>query len=218
MQPGRPRIFSSRVRGVVVLGIVVLGLAAVTPLRHAFLRGVGQMLMFSDVVEPVDLLAMDVESGAAGALTLSDLFRERASGTLGLLRQTPTRVDGELARRGVVLPDFALDTLVQLGVPPSAIIQIPAGDGGTTESTAALAAWARDHAGKRVLVVVGPSHGRRYRRALRRAWPNGRPPPTVVTTPYGLFRPEDWWQSRVTLREGLVELEKLALDYAAHPW
>jgi hypothetical protein len=65
---------------------------------------------------------------------------------------------------------------------------------------------------------VGPSHGRRYRRALRRAWPGESPAPIVMTAPYGLFRAEDWWQSRTTVREGLVELEKLALDYARHPW
>jgi len=40
----------------------------------------------------------------------------------------------------------------------------------------------------------------------------------VVTTPYAMFRAEDWWRSRTTLREGLVELQKLALDYARHPW
>ena len=33
-----------------------------------------------------------------------------------------------------------------------------------------------------------------------------------------LFRADDWWQSRTTVREGLVELEKLGLDYARHPW
>ena len=69
-----------------------------------------------------------------------------------------------------------------------------------------------------MLVVVGPSHGRRYRRALRRAWPEGNVAPVVVTTPYALFRADDWWQSRTTVREGLVEFEKLVLDYARHPW
>jgi len=116
------------------------------------------------------------------------------------------------------VPDLGRDTLIQLGIPGAAIIDLPTGDGGTTESTAALAEWARAHPGQRVLVVVGPSHGRRYRRALRRVWPAGRPEPRVVITRYALFRADDWWQSRTTLREGLVELEKLALDYARHPW
>ncbi len=222
------RTFSRGVRVFVMLSVVVaVGLAAVTPLRHAVLRGVGRALVSADEeadvargfsrASPADLLAMDVESEEAGILKLSDLYHAQTSGTVGVLRKESTAVDSELARRGVVLPDLVLEVLRQLGIPKTAIVQIPAGEGGTTETTAALAGWARAHPGKRVLVVVGPSHGRRYRRALRRAWPDGQPPPAVVTTSYGLFRAEDWWQSRTTLREGLVELEKLALDYVAHP-
>ena len=74
------------------------------------------------------------------------------------------------------------------------------------------------HPSAQVVVVVGPSHGRRYRRALLRAWPDSAPRPRVVTTSYGLFRADDWWQSRTTLRDGLVEFEKLLLDYVAHPF
>jgi hypothetical protein len=127
-------------------------------------------------------------------------------------------VDRELERRGVVVPDVIAEMLTQLGVPRSAVMRIPAGEGGTTETAAALAYWARTHPASHVLVVVGPSHGRRYQRALSRVWPAGQPAPSVVTTPHGLFRADDWWQSRTTLREGLVELEKLALDYGRHPW
>jgi hypothetical protein len=68
------------------------------------------------------------------------------------------------------------------------------------------------------VVVVSPSHGRRYRRTLLRAWPAGHPTPRVVVTQYSLFRGDDWWQSRTTVREGLVEIEKLGLDYVLHPW
>ena len=99
----------------------------------------------------------------------------------------------------------------QLGVPKDAIVQIPAGEGGTTESAYALADWARAHPGTKVMVVVGPSHGRRYG-VPTRVQTNS----AVVYDFYGLFA-KDWWQSRTTLREGLVEMEKLALDYVAHP-
>jgi hypothetical protein len=111
-----------------------------------------------------------------------------------------------------------MDVLEQLGIPRYAVAQLPAGEGGTTETAAALAGWSRANPSGRVMVVVGPSHGRRYRRALLRAWPEGRLPPRVVITQYALFRGDDWWVSRTTLREGLVEIEKLALDYLAHPF
>jgi hypothetical protein len=220
-------------RRLFLLMAIVVAVAVVTipPLRDAVLRRAGQTLVagadqaaqdeaargFSRT-HPADLLAMDVESGAAGVLKLSDLYHAQGAGTVGLLRQTETSVDSELAQRGVLLPNLALDALAQLGVPKRAIIEIPAGEGGTTESTEALAGWVRANPGKRVLVVVGASHGRRYGRALRRAWPKDQPSPVVVTTPYGLFHADSWWMSRTTLREGLVEIEKLALDYAAHPF
>jgi uncharacterized SAM-binding protein YcdF (DUF218 family) len=205
-------------RALVVLLLVAVVAVAIGPVRRAILRGAGRMLAASDGIEPADLLALDVESRDSGVLAVDDLYQRHVSRQIGLLKPRLTSIDDELERRGVVLPDLTADVLVQLGVPRSAIIQIPAGEGGTTETTTALAEWAHAHPGSKVMVVVGPSHGRRYRRAVRRAWPAGQPAPVVVTSFYGLFRPEDWWQSRSTLREGLVEIEKLALDYVAHPW
>jgi hypothetical protein len=192
---------------------------AITPIRHKLLRSAGQVLVTADEAGPADLLVMDVESGAAGVISLSDLHHSQPAATVGILVPEGTRVDRELQRRGVVLPNLTLDVLAQLGVARDAVVRIPAGEGGTTETTAALGEWGRKNPGKRVLVVVGPSHGRRFRRALQRAWPDeGQPAPRVVTAPHAMFRPEDWWQSRTTLREGLVELQKLALDYVRYPW
>lgn len=192
---------------------------AVPSVRHHALRGAGQALVAADEPGAADLLVMDVESGAAGVLSLGDLHRGQPAAQVGVLVGDGTRVDRELQRRGIVLPNLTLEALAQLGVPRDAIVRIPAGEGSTTETTAALGEWGRRNPGKRVLVVVGPSHGRRFRRALLRAWPDGgQPVPRVVTTPYAMFRPEDWWQSRSTLREGIFELQKLALDYARHPW
>jgi hypothetical protein len=198
--------------------LVLIAVIAIAPARRAVLTGMGRALVASDEPAPVDFLVMDVESGAAGMLMVGDLYRAHRAEGIGVFAPRVTPLDAEIARRGVVLPDVTRDVLVQLGVPAGAIERIPAGEAGTTETTAALGQWARTHPGKRLLVVVGPSHGRRYRRALRRVWPDAQPPPLVVTTPHALFRAEDWWQSRTTLREGLVEFEKLALDYASHPW
>lgn len=207
-------------RAVAIGAVVVAVAAAVTPVRHALLRSAGRLLIGAGSVEPAQpptMICMDVESGEAGAIELSDRYRLRPA-AVGLLVRGTTEVDRELKRRGVLVPDVLVEMLAQLGVPRSAVTKIPAGEGGTTETAAALAGWARAHPASQVVVVVGPSHGRRYRRALVRVWPAHQPAPVVVTTPHALFRADTWWQSRATLREGLVELEKLALDYARHPW
>jgi len=209
------------VRAIAVVLIVILAsaAAAIPALRAAALQRVGRTLTDADMpaAAAADLLTMDVESGLAGALRVADLYREQPA-TVGVMVTRPTAIDAVLRQRGVAIPHVVRDALTQLGVPAKAIVEIPGGEGGTTETAGALADWSRAHRGKRVTVVVGPSHGRRYRRALLRAWPNGEPPPRVVVTPYALFKSDDWWQSRTTLREGLVELEKLLLDYVAHPF
>jgi len=205
-------------RALAIVTLMAAGVLAMAPARRAALRTVGRVLVASDDVRPVDLLVMDVESGAAGALTIADLHRTQPNAAVAVLVPKATSVDAEVERRGIVLPNLTMEMLTQLGIPRDPIVRIPAGEGGTIETTSALGEWGRRNPGKRVLVVVGPSHGRRYRRALRRVWPEGHPAPFVVTTSYGLFRAEDWWHSRTTVREGLVELEKLALDYARHPW
>ena len=206
-------------RAAAIVAVVMVCALAVPRVRQAALRSAGHALAASDEVVAADLLAMDVESGAAGVLYLADLHRSQPAAAVAVLVPEGTRVEHELHRRGIVLPNLTFEALAQLGLRRDDIVRIPAGEGGTTETTAALGEWARRHPGKRMLVVVGPSHGRRFRRALLRAWPaDGQPSPRVVTTPYAMFRPDDWWQSRTTLREGLVELQKLALDYVRYPW
>jgi hypothetical protein len=206
----------ARAIGVVLLVAALAAVAAIPSARSAALQSAGELLADADAPAAADLLTMDVESGLAGALEVADLYRAHPA-TVAVLIAQPTAIDAELRRRGVALPHLVHDALVQLGIPADALLEIPAGEGGTTETTAALAGWARAHPAKEVLVVVGPSHGRRYRRALLRAWPRGERRPRIVATPYALFNAQDWWRSRTTLREGLVELEKLLLDFAAHP-
>jgi len=204
-------------RIIVVFGLVAAAIALVPPARRAVLTRAGAALARSDLPADADLLAMDVDSGFAGAIKTADLYRAHRSPAVATFVMRRSTIAEALRDRRVVLPDVIGNVLEQLGVPPYAIARLPVDELGTTETTAALAAWSRANPTGRVVVVVGPSHGRRYRRALLRAWPAGHPEPRVVTTQYALFRANDWWQSRTTLREGLVEIEKLALDYVLHP-
>ncbi len=189
-------------------------MAIIPTFRTDVLRSAGDTVVTADLAlaphdaraMAADLLTLDVESGAAGVLAVSDLAHAQPSATVAVLKPEATRADEEFIRRGARRPDLALDALVQLGVSRAAIVEIAAGEGGTTESTAALADWARANPQKRVLVVVGPSHGRRYRRALLRVWPKSAPAPIVATTPYGPFRVEDWWKSRIDVARGSVRV------------
>jgi hypothetical protein len=218
---GRPGLLSSRrVPRALLAVIFVMPLAAAVPaIRAGTLRMLGGLLMVSDPIERADIAAVTIESGEAGELEVNDLFHDHVIPRVLVLAPAATVVDRELARRGVHRGDAdrILSTLVQLGVARDAILLLEAGEGGTTDSTEALAAWVSQHP-CRVLMVVGPTHARRYRRALERVWPKQVPPARFRSPRASLFHPQDWWVARRTRRDGLFELEKLAWDYLVHPF
>jgi len=204
------------------LAMLVLIAAAIAVLlfpgaRAAALTALGEVMVVSDAPGTPDVVVVTSESGAAGDLEAGDLYARGGVRFVLVLKPAPLPIDRELQRRGVRFPDFATETLVQLGIPRSTLTMLDAGEGGTTENTRALAAWAREHRPARVAVVVGPTHARRYRRALKRVWPEDVAAPAIVPTPYSAFKASDWWESRTTLREGIVELQKLTLDLLLHP-
>src|SRR5687767_15098014 len=138
----------TRLSRVVLVLVVTLSVLALVPwTRIHALETMGRWLVVNDPVKPVDIVALP-ESGDGGEavdLEVSDLYREGVAARILLLVPTPTGADRELTRRGVTREDLTLLTLVQLGVPRSAIASIDSGEGGTTESTQALAAWVADH-------------------------------------------------------------------------
>ena len=213
------RLMPRLIRVLSVLAGTALLIAVVPPLRTRTLQAIGGLLIASDPIAPADIavLVANTESGESGELEIIDLYHDHVMPRVLVLTPAPTAADQELRRRGIDRENVLVRTLVQLGMPPTAITTIEAGEGGTTESTEALAAWVASHP-SRVLVVVNPTHARRFRRTLRRAWPAHVPLPQVRCPRANPFRAEDWWESRRTRRDGLFELQKLAWDYLRHPW
>lgn len=195
-----------------VLLVAVIGMIAWRPA----LRSLGTLLTDRDPVQPADIAVMTSETHPDGELELADLFAERIVARVGVLTPDPSPADREFKRRGIPLEDSA-QILAKLGVPASAIVLIAAGEGGTTEGTEGLARWCLENRIHRVLVVTSPSHSRRVRRALKRAFEHREAVVLVHAPRSDPFRPSDWWEDRTTLRSGLVELEKLLLDYLRHP-
>ncbi len=197
---------------------IIVAAVVIPPFRVALLSHAGGMLIASDPLPAsVDVIVLAWESREGGAIEAADLYRQFHPRIVVALEPEATEPDRELIRRGVKMPDI-VDLLSQLGIPRAAVVQVRGGEAGTTDSTAALAAWAGAHRPAHVVVVVSPTHGRRYRRALSRVWPGDVPRAAVRTAKFSPFRENDWWQSRLTLRDGVFELQKLALDYALHPF
>lgn len=198
-----------------VLAAVTL-IAAAPPSRAFVLQSLGHSLVVSDTIEHADIAIMTTEDALGGALELADLFRERVVDRVGYLVPGSSRSAGEMRSRGVRVTD-STDLLTALGVPSNLIVPIAAGEGGTNEGSAGLAAWCTAHGIRRLIVVTSPDHSRRVRRTLARSFGTERPTILIRSSRFSEFRPDTWWQSKTTLRTGLMELEHLVLDFVQHP-
>jgi len=184
--------------------------------REVFLRSLGNLLVVEDPLRPADVAIMTTEAEHDGEVELADLLAQQMTSRVGALIPATSPASRELVRRGVT-PDSPGRILVALGARPNTVVLIPAGEGGTTDGTEALAKWCRRQGIHRVIVVTAPDHARRVKRALQRAFGRNGPEVLIHTARYAEFRPVDWWRNRRTLRTGIVELEKLLFDYAQHP-
>ena len=200
---------------ILLVVLLVGGIAAVLA-RRPLLSSAGALLIVEESAPTADVAVMTTEAGHAGLLELADLYQRKAVVRVAVLTRARTRATREIERRGVIL-ESPVTMLAVLGVPASAVITIPAGEGGTTEGTASVAAWCAGQNIHRLMIVTSMGHSRRIQRAMRRSLKGSGPEVIMHPAPYDAFRPATWWQNRTTLREGLVELQKLLLDYVSHP-
>src|SRR3954447_23837807 len=106
---------------------VLVGLLAIAGLAHRpLLTRIGRGMAAGDGTAPADLLVWLPESGIAGLIEGSDLFRQHLITGVVLLIEEPNAAALELARRGVNVAATPADLLAKLGVPPAAIMNVPA--------------------------------------------------------------------------------------------
>lgn len=197
-------------------GFVVAGLIAVA--HPVLLQAAGAQLVHSDPVRHTEYAVLTPDTGGAGDLEAIILFEQGIIDNVAVLVPGPNRIDREFRRRGVPLADSRFERLIRLGIPRERLSTITAGEGGTTDSISALVVWFQERPTANAMIITGVTHSRRFRRALGRRFPEGRALPLVHTTRFDDFRASDWWKTRWTLRGGIVELQKLALDFFAHPF
>lgn len=208
-------------RWVVGTVLCVIGAGALPPVRHALLAWVGQTLVTDSPLGDAAVVVLLTEVGPAGELEVADLVvQRRVPRALIMAAPLPSILAGAYDRQRVTPLDVAPlkeQVLVRLGIDPGRIEILRVAQGGTTGESQALIQWCQARGVRSVIVVSSRHHSRRLARVLRRVIA-GRPlTATVRPARYDAFEPRDWWQQRDTLRAGLVELQKLILDVAAHP-
>lgn len=205
-----------RVAAVVALiAIVVLGVPAV---RDPILRAAGRALVVDEPVAPADIIVIVPDGGGAGALEAADLVQKGIAMRVAVFADPPSGEDHEFIRRGLPYEDGAARQtrqLTMLGV--QNIVRIPKTDAGTEGEGQVLPAWCDQHQLRSIVVVVATDHSRRLRRVLDRAMKGHATRVAIRASRYSQFDPDCWWETRNGMRTGIIELQKLLLDYVLHP-
>lgn len=197
----------SRPRIVWIAGLLVLVLSAA-----AFLW-LGTVFYEEDPLQPADVLFPLSGSEMDRQLEAADLFKAGYGRYILLTIGHRDRAVAELARRGVQVPtsaEFTRDIYARLGIPASAVIMPPLVHDNTAHEARTLAALAREHGWRSVLVVTSKFHTRRAGFAFRRALKGTGVDVRVRSTRYDPANPDRWWASRSDLRWVLSEGPKFA--------
>jgi len=176
--------------------ISALVLAALTAAGRAAMPFAARRLIHSDPLVRSDLIVVLGSYRLERPLEAGALFREGWGSRILLLRSPDVATSGLLRQLHLRLPvwlDIERDALLQMSVPPSAIIDAPLALDTTRAESEFVADYARSHRYHRVIVVTSPYHSGRAVRLFRRAAGGSF---VVIMRPsrYDSPDPEHWWR------------------------
>lgn len=187
--------------------------------RETILTAAGRLLVVANPVTSADVIVVAVDARKVGILDAADLFHQGVAPQVAVFATYPDEgVDKELIKRGVPYFDigaWSVRALKVLGV--THVMLIPQEVLSTEHQGNILLGWLKQHRFRSVVVVTSSDHSRRVSRALHRALKGQTVTLIVRPSRYSKFDPENWWQTRENLKTGIIELQKLFIDFVLHP-
>jgi hypothetical protein len=206
-----------RLQRLSILLVAALVLATIAS-RPPLLRAAGHMLVTDQAVDRADVIVLAVDSAGAGVLEAADLVRAGVSSRVAVFEDPPDAVDEEFIRRGAPYEDGAERSERQLRSLGITAVERIGRASGSEEEAVRLPEWCTRENLTTVVVVTTPDHSHRLYRMLRRSMAGHRTVVKVRMARHATFDPESWWRTRGGLRIGIIELQKLWLDVAVHPF
>jgi hypothetical protein len=209
----------ARWKSALLIAVCAAGIVVATPLRVVPLRWAGHTLVRADPLVRADIAIVPQWTGAAGALEVADLIQAGMVDRVAVLASPVMPEEREFRRRGIRYDDEAahlMQQMISLGLKQPERLPTPVA--GTEAEGQELADWCQANPVREMMIISPPDHSRRLRRVLRRSMGRCTAHVSVRTTRYANFEPDHWFETRWGLRIGVIELQKLLLDVARHPF
>lgn len=168
--------------------LVVLAFALYL-VRHPLMRVAGRAIVLNDSPRASDAIVI---------LGDDDYHADRATRASQLLKGgwAPRIVaSGRYLRPYISIPDIEQHDLLELGVPPTAIVRYPSRARDTGEECAALGQLLEQRGWKHVLLVTSNYHTRRADYICSRVLPSGTELHVIAANDSN-YSPDNWWETR----------------------
>jgi uncharacterized SAM-binding protein YcdF (DUF218 family) len=202
-----PHRLRTAVRRILLALIALSALAAVWLLYYG-----GRYLQHEDPLQKADAIFVLAGTRLERPFEAVDLYKE---GYAPVVVLSPGRQEvGEtlLRQRGIRFPSEAelqRDALVQLGIPPAAILATSGYVDNTAQEANLLRAMVKTHRWTRVIIVTSKFHTRRAAFAFRRGLEGTGAEVVMRATRYDIADPAHWWRTRADFRFASSEFQKL---------
>lgn len=198
-----------------VLALAVLGAALLYLFATPVLTFVGRQLVHADPLQRADVMIV-LAPGMDRVIEGADLYRSGYSRLVVLTTEPPEPSVRFLLDRGIPIEtseERRKRVLQALGVPEKSIVLLPDIVLSTTDEARVFARWAEGQPIRAVLIVTSSFHTARSRLTFRRVLRDRGIEVRVYPSRLARYRSDTWWQSRDTLREGIIEAQKLLYYY-----
>jgi uncharacterized SAM-binding protein YcdF (DUF218 family) len=156
----------------------------------------GTSLSVSDPLQPADAIVVINGRIPWRAMKGADLYKQRLAPEVWLTVGNRSRAEVEMEKIDVHPPlehVYSQQVLEKMGVPPNVIHVIPARNNNTATEMKTIAAYARQHGTKRVILVTSSYHSRRVR-SLWHQLVGDSPQAIVQYTQAEPFNAGRWWK------------------------
>ena len=212
--PNRPiwrRILRAAVLAVSTAAVI---LAAAYWQRAAILGWIGRQLIHEDPLRAASAIVVLSGGVPAREIEAADLYREGIAPIILLPHDPENSAAARLRERGVTMEtalELRLRILRSLGVPNEAVVVLDPEVPSTDREAEVVAAYAASHRLQSLVVVTSGFHAGRVKFVYKRLFDRRQVPVAVRRSRADNNRPETWWHTRVGLRDGLIEWQKLLL-------